>query len=51
MRKEFLETLIKKFPSNYELGAAIRYYYNLLKLEGYTISTIEEMVLSKNFQL
>lgn len=51
MRKEFLEKLIKRFPNDYELGAAIRYYFNLINSEKFNFIKVEEIILSKNFQL
>jgi hypothetical protein len=51
MRKEFLEKLIERFPNDQELGAAIRYYFKLINLEGFNFIMVEEIVLNKNFQL
>ena len=51
MRKEFLEQLIKRFPNDQELGAAVRHYFKLLNTEELPIIVVEELILAKNFQL
>ena len=48
MRAQFLEKLIKKFPNHYELGSAVKRYYDLrqskLSKEEY-----EEIILNSTF--
>jgi len=51
MRKEFLKQLIERFPNDPELGSAVRYYFKLLNVEGFSFIVAEELVLKKNFQL
>ena len=48
MRSQFLEKLIKTFPNDGELGAAVRRYYWLRK-DKYTKEECEEKVLKETF--
>ena len=49
MRSKFLDKLTNKFPNDFQLGKAIRRYYNL-RLQGLKKDECEEIVLRETFK-
>jgi hypothetical protein len=48
MRAPFLEKLVKKFPNHYQLGAAVKRYYDL-RQSKLSKEECEEIVLNSTF--
>ena len=48
MRAQFLEKLVKKFPNHYELGSAVKRYYDL-RQSKLSKEECEEIVLGSTF--
>ena len=49
MRSQFLKKLVKKFPNDFQLGKAIRTYYNL-RQDKLSKEECEEIVLKETFR-
>ena len=50
MRAPFLEKLVKKYPNHYQLGAAVKRYYDLRQTK-LTKEECEKIVLSSSFSI
>ena len=48
MKFRFLDKITKKFPNDFQLGQAVRRYYNL-RLQGLKKDECEEIILRETF--